>query len=83
MLAAFKNWVAKQERKAQGKFVCPACGANEFVMVTNPVFSTSSRSESRAKVMSRCGNGLKPCVMRYVFVSNDYGKTWDPYAPSN
>jgi hypothetical protein len=65
-----------------GEFMCPKCGATEFVMVTNPVHSTSRTSDSRTKVMVRC-DGKKPCLMRWVFVSKDFGKSWSPYAPSN
>lgn len=91
--AKFKVWFWTQNaineqkmlvKKAQkGKFVCPRCGAVNFTFVTNPVFSTNRMSESRTKAMVMCADGNRPCLMRYVFVSKDYGVTWEAYAPSN
>lgn len=85
MFARFKAWLARQEDIAwakhtnRGKFTCPRCGAVDFVFVTNPVFATSSRSESRTKAMVKCTGGDGACLMRYIMVSKDYGKTWDPF----
>jgi hypothetical protein len=66
----------------RGKFVCPRCGAVDFVFVTNPTFSVNRVSEARTKAMVKC-DGPRTCIMRYVFVSKDFGITWEVYAPSN
>ena len=87
-LAKFKRWFTEQadkadaQRASKGKFVCPRCGAVDFEFVTNPVFSTNRMSESRTKAMVRCV-GERPCLMRWVFVSKDYGLTWSVFEPSN
>jgi hypothetical protein len=86
----FLYWFAELDGKSvNGKFKCPRCGSDEFIFVNDPVFSTSSRSESRTKALCRCagfrseGRESVPCNMRYVFVSHDFGKSWSPYEPSN
>lgn len=87
LLSRLNRWLKEQEaiahadKQRKSKFSCFDCGSIDFHFVTNPVFSTNRMSESRTKAMVACST--EGCRMRYVFVSRDNGKTWDPYAPSN
>lgn len=70
----------KHRRAHDGVFYCPNCGSSTFVFVTNPVHSVNRIGQARTKAMVKCKTD---CGLRMVWVSDDYGKTWDPYAPSN